>query len=83
MAEAAHELTGKPLICSDGVLGTVAEVLVDPETGRPTHLVWREPVILYQEISIPITYIEEVDGEGIRLRVRREEIERLPRFVWR
>lgn len=83
MNETVHELTGKSLICSDGELGPVAEVLVDPETGQPTHLIWREPVILYQEISIPIAYIERVDGEGIRLRVRREEIERLPRFVWR
>ncbi len=81
--EAPHELAGKSLICPDGVLGTVAEVLVDPETGCPTHLVWREPVVLYQEISIPIAYIERVDSEGIRLRVRREDIERLPRFVWR
>jgi hypothetical protein len=83
MTVSSQDLTGKSLICPDGVLGTVAEVLVDPVSGRPTHLVWREPVILYQEISIPIAYVEQVDGEGIRLRVRREDIERLPRFVWR
>jgi hypothetical protein len=83
MTVSSQDLTGKSLICPDGVLGTVAEVLVDPVSGRPTHLVWREPVILYQKISIPIAYVEQVDGEGIRLRVRREDIERLPRFVWR
>ncbi|WP_448593841.1 hypothetical protein [Thermoflexus hugenholtzii] len=83
MTVSPQDLAGKSLICPDGVLGTVAEVLVDPVSGRPTHLVWREPVILYQEISIPIAYVEQVDGEGIRLRVRREDIERLPRFVWR
>ncbi|MDT7883955.1 MAG: hypothetical protein RQ891_03760 [Thermoflexus sp.] len=83
MTVSPQDLAGKSLICADGVLGTVAEVLVDPVSGRPTHLVWREPVILYQEISIPIAYVEQVDGEGIRLRVRREDIERLPRFVWR
>jgi len=83
MTVSSRDLTGKSLICPDGVLGTVAEVLVDPVSGHPTHLVWREPVILYQEISIPIAYVEQVDGEGIRLRVRREDIERLPRFVWR
>lgn len=77
-----QDLTGKPLICPDGVLGPVVEVLVDPVSGEPTHLVWREPVVLYQEISIPISYVEEVDGEGIRLRVCREDIERLPRFIW-
>ncbi|MCS7252002.1 MAG: hypothetical protein RMK32_09145 [Anaerolineae bacterium] len=83
MKEAVQELAGKSLICPDGVLGIVAEVLVDPDTGHPTHLIWREPVIFYQEISIPITYVEEVNSEGIRLRACREEIERLPRFVWR
>jgi len=58
----------------------VAEVLVDPATERPSYLVWREALVVTREVSIPVDYVERVEGNRVVLRVTREAIERLPHF---
>ena len=71
---------GKKIRCQDGPVGQVADVLVDPQTERPSYLVWREAVVVTREVSIPIDYVERVDDEQVVLRVPREAVERLPHF---
>jgi hypothetical protein len=71
---------GKEIRCPDGTVGEVADVLVDPVTERPSYLVWREAVVVTKEVSIPIDYVERVEGNRIVLRVKRDVIERLPHF---
>ncbi len=71
---------GKPIRCQDGPIGHVADVLVDPVTGSPLYLVWREAVVVTREVSIPVSYIDRIDDSGIVLRVERDVIDRLPHF---
>jgi sporulation protein YlmC with PRC-barrel domain len=74
------DVCGKSIRCQDGPVGRVVDLLVDPLTERPSHLVWREAVVLTREVSIPVEYVERIEGDSILLRVRREAIEQLPHF---
>lgn len=74
------DLRGKQIRCPDGLIGQAVDVLVDPVTERPSHLVWREAVVVTKEVSIPISYIERVENDRIILGVECEAVERLPRF---
>jgi len=76
----AGDVRGKEIRCQDGPVGQVADVLVDPLTERPLYLVWREAVVVTREVSIPVEYVERVEGDRIILRVERRAIERLPHF---
>ena len=40
------DVQGKEIRCQDGRVGRVADVLVDPATERPSHLIWREAVVV-------------------------------------
>lgn len=74
------DVRGKEIRCPDGPVGAVVDVLVDPATERPSHLVWRQAVVVTQEVSIPVEYVERVEGDQVVLRVGREVVERLPHF---
>ena len=74
------DVQGKEIRCQDGPVGRVADVLVDPLTERPSHLIWREAMVVTREVSIPVDYVERVEGNRIVLRVKREAVERLPHF---
>ncbi|MCL6430738.1 MAG: PRC-barrel domain-containing protein [Anaerolineae bacterium] len=80
MGEVIDEIRGKEIHCRDGLVGQVSDVLVDPASGRPLYLVWREAVVVTREVSIPIDYVERVEGQQIVLCVGREAVERLPHF---
>jgi sporulation protein YlmC with PRC-barrel domain len=75
-----RDVLGKEIRCQDGPVGQVVDVLVDPLTERPSHLIWREAVIVTREVSIPIEYVERIEDERIVLRVKREAVDRLPHF---
>jgi sporulation protein YlmC with PRC-barrel domain len=73
---------GTPILCTDGPIGEVHDVLVDPETERPTHIILREGILVIKEVNIPVDYVQKVEGDRVLLKVNKEEIERLPRFWW-
>ncbi len=80
VGQVAADVQGKVIRCQDGTVGQVADVLVDPLTERPSYLIWREAMVVTREVSIPIDYVERVEGDQIVLRVKREAVERLPHF---
>ncbi len=60
-------------------VGTVDEFLVDPADGRITHLVMREAHLWGQmDVSIPVSGIERVRENKVRLNLSRQEIAELP-----
>jgi sporulation protein YlmC with PRC-barrel domain len=63
-------------------LGTVDHLLVDPRTREVTHLVVHPLFRLGHEddVVVPRDQIETLGAEDVRLRVPREEVERLPRY---
>ena len=73
---------GTPIFCTDGPLGEVHDVLIDPETERPTHIILREGVLVIKEVNIPVDYVQEVESDRVLLKVNKERVERLPRFWW-
>ncbi len=73
---------GTPIFCTDGPVGEVHDVLVDPETESPTHIILREGILVIKEVSIPVDYVQEVESGRVLLKVDKEKVERLPRFWW-
>lgn len=73
---------GTPIFCTDGSIGEVHDVLVDPETERPTHIILREGILIIKEVNIPVGYVQKVESDCVLLKVNKEEVERLPRFWW-
>ena len=73
---------GTPIFCTDGPVGEVHDVLIDPETERPTHIILREGILVIKEINIPVNYVQKVEDDRVLLKVNKEKIERLPRFWW-
>jgi sporulation protein YlmC with PRC-barrel domain len=73
---------GTPIFCTDGPVGEVHDVLIDPETERPTHIILREGTLIIKEVNIPVGYVQKVEGGRVLLKVNKQEVERLPRFWW-
>ena len=74
---------GLPVYTADGErMGTVDHLLVDPQTHRVTHLVihrgrWFSPG---EDYMVSIDHVTTASEYGIRLRLRHDEIEQLPRY---
>jgi len=75
-------IKGIPIFCTDGPVGEVHDVLIDPETESPTHITLREGILVIKEVNIPVDYVQEVESDRVLLKVNKERVERLPRFWW-
>jgi len=68
--------TGAGVDATDGRLGTVDEILVRPETGELVTLIvrrgWSD-----RRVHIDAAQVDRVEGDTVRLRISREEAERL------
>jgi len=70
---------GMSVEATDGFVGNVDELVIDPETGTITHLVMRTGHIWGSaELSIPVTQIKEVDSLAVYLDRDKDSIETLP-----
>ena len=64
---------------SDGLVGTVGEFLVDPESNQLTHIVLQEGHLWgKQEIAIPLSAVDEALESTVYLKLDRVQIESLP-----
>jgi sporulation protein YlmC with PRC-barrel domain len=64
---------------TDGLVGRVDEFLVDPESDHITHLVLREGHLWGQkDVTIPISEIEHIEENTVRLKIDKHKIETLP-----
>ncbi len=64
---------------TDGYVGKVGELLVDPESGHITHLVMQEGHLRgKKEVTIPISTIDHVMADTVYLKLDRRSIEMLP-----
>lgn len=70
---------GAAVQATDGPVGTVGELLLDPETGKPTHFAlqgrWQRRA---QEISLPLSAVDRVEGETVCLKLDKKAVEQLP-----
>ena len=64
---------------TDGTIGEVQELLINPKDMQITHLVLLDQQFLKKrEITIPVSLIDHVDTDTIYLKVDRQSIEELP-----
>ena len=70
---------GMAVEATDGFVGNVDELVIDPKTGAVTHLVMRTGHLWGSaEISIPVHQIKEIDSFCVHLDRDKESIETLP-----
>lgn len=79
---------GTSIEATDGPVGRLSELLVDPNSGYISHLVvetgslWNS-----QEITLPLSVVEEANEEMIHLKLDKAAVEQLPavpvkRYYW-
>lgn len=79
---------GAAVLATDGTVGKVDELIIDPETDQITHLVLREhELVKTLLVTIPVSEIERVEMETVYLKIDKNEVELLPteslkKFPW-
>jgi sporulation protein YlmC with PRC-barrel domain len=70
---------GTAVEATDGRVGRVDDLLVDPATGRVTHLVLREGHLWGQrDVTIPVAAIAELGEATVRLTLDKKAVGELP-----
>ncbi len=71
--------SGLPIEASDGKLGKLDELVIDPKTGDLTHIQMREGHLFgKKDVAIPIADIDFFDGETIYLKLDKKAVKALP-----
>jgi len=79
---------GATVLATDGEVGKIDELLIDPETHRISHLILRQHFIFNKWIvTIPVSDIERAEMNAIYLKIDKKSVEALPtvalkRFPW-
>jgi sporulation protein YlmC with PRC-barrel domain len=69
---------GDHVIATDGAIGSVQGLVIDPWNHHVTHVLLQEGHVLgSKEVAIPISAVSGID-DGIRLRMSRDEVRNLP-----
>ena len=68
---------GKPILCTDGEVGELADVVIDPIQRRVTHLVVQPHGNLGPARLVPAD-LAGGEGQGISLRCTRAEVDGFP-----
>ena len=70
---------GTRVEATDGYVGQVGELLVDPESGHITHLILRQGHLFgKKEVTLPLSAIDQLMQETVYLRLDKEAIKQLP-----
>src|ERR671923_270468 len=69
---------GAPVQTAEGEAGRLKYVVVDPGAEVVTHLVVERGRLLRRDIVVPAGWVEQADGQGIRLNAKLAELESLP-----
>lgn len=79
---------GARVLATDGEVGKIDELVIDPETHRVTHLVLRRHNLTNKQlVTIPVSKIERADMDFVNLKIDKAEVKELPteklkRFRW-
>jgi uncharacterized protein YrrD len=72
--------TSTKVEASDGPIGVIDRVLLDPDSGRATHFVVRKGKFLAKHVIVPADWASEITPEKVRLAVDREQLTALPEY---
>jgi sporulation protein YlmC with PRC-barrel domain len=79
---------GASVYATDGDVGKIDELVIDPETHRVTHLILRQHFLLNKWIvTIPVSDIERADKDAVFLKIDKKKVGSLPavelkKFPW-
>lgn len=79
---------GAQVLATDGEVGMIDELVIDPKTHRITHLVLRKHNLVKKiEVTIPISEIERVEMDTVFLKIDKNAVASLPtvtlkKFPW-
>ena len=72
---------GTRVEATDGFVGKVDELVVNPENGHITHLVMREGHLWgKKDVAIPLSAIGDTHEDTVVLKLDKRQIESLPTF---
>jgi sporulation protein YlmC with PRC-barrel domain len=70
---------GEPVHASDGHIGRVQGLVIDPKDHHVTHVLLEEGHLWGKKaVTIPIGAVEEVTADGVRLGLTKDEVRDLP-----
>lgn len=70
---------GMDVRTSEGKVGTVDELVVDPDSGNITHLLMRKGHLWgAKDVGIPVTAVDVVTGDEVYLNIDNDAVEALP-----
>ncbi len=70
---------GAEVQATDGYVGKVDELLINPTNMQVTHLILHERHVLKQkEVTIPVSEIEHVNEDTVYLKLDKKSVEELP-----
>ena len=70
---------GEHVHATDGNIGRVQGLVIDPKDHHVTHVLLEEGHLWgKKEVAIPIGAVKDVDSDGVRLNVGKDEIRELP-----
>lgn len=73
---------GAPVFAADRRrVGSVDRVVLEPSSGRVTHVVVHEGMLLTRDVVVPVESVESASPRRVRLRLRAAELDQLPDFV--
>jgi uncharacterized protein YrrD len=80
MKSFAHEVTGMPVHASDGEIGTIKDVLFDPQTWMVRHLEVSTGWLFGRDVLIPVDKVKSIDSPdgAVTFNLTREQIENSP-----
>ena len=71
--------SGMKVEASDGKIGKLDELVLDPKTGAVTHLQMREGHLFgKKDVAIAVADIDFTDGETIYLKIDKDAVKALP-----
>lgn len=70
-----------PVAATDGPLGRLAHVILNPESGAATHLVVREDALPNALRLVPKKYIGRADAHGVSLTIPRKRAGELKEYI--
>ena len=70
---------GMEIDASDGKVGKLAEIVLEPASGKITHLLMKKgPFWSRKEVLVPVPSVANVDNGAIHLRMDRKKVREMP-----
>ncbi|EFK06518.1 conserved hypothetical protein [delta proteobacterium NaphS2] len=67
--------------CTDGRIGRLEDIIINPKVERITHLVVRENDLGNSQRLVPEKYVKDADHKTVQLSIDKKEFEKMKSFI--